>query len=58
MAKVTTNAGKGNHECLVTVKHDGTTYEPGSRIDLTEDQAKALLAAGAIKEMKTSLKAE
>lgn len=31
------------------VEHDGVRYEPGEPIELSEDQAKPLIDAGAIK---------
>lgn len=53
MAKAATVKTKGDFECLVKIKHDGTVYMPGDAIDLTADQAKSLIASGAIKPNKT-----
>ena len=58
MTKSTIPANKGDFECLVLVKHDGTSYAPGSRINLSAEQAKSLLACNAIKEAKTAPKGE
>lgn len=53
MAKAPNVKTKGDFECLVKVKHDGTVYMPGDAIDLTADQAKSLVASGAVKPNKT-----
>jgi hypothetical protein len=42
--------------CLVPVKHDGVAYEVGDKVDLAENQARALLACKAIEEVEPSAK--
>jgi len=60
MAKSTNKSTMGDYKCLVSVRHDGTIYEPGSTIDLNEDQAKALLAVKAVEliNIKPTTKAD
>ncbi len=36
------------YRCLMTIRHDGKVYEPGSSIDLTEEQASVLVENKAI----------
>ena len=46
---------------LEPVKHDGKRYEPGESLTLKADEAKALLASGAIEhevERKSAKKAD
>ncbi len=38
----------GAYVCLEPIKHDGRPFNPGSRIDLTDEQAEPLLALDAI----------
>jgi len=38
----------GVYVCTSTIKHDGRLFKPGSRIDLTDEQAGPLLALVAI----------
>lgn len=58
MAKATTKtsaseetAGTKQYRCLVPIKHDGAAYEIGDKIELSDDQAKALLSCKAIAEV-------
>lgn len=42
----------------VTVKHDGKAYSPKAEVPLTAEQAKPLLALGAIKETEAEAEKE
>ena len=41
-------SGKKTYRAREAVRHDGRYYAPGKEIDLTDDQARPLLAAGVI----------
>jgi hypothetical protein len=62
LAKATTKSSSSSEEavvtkldrCLVPLKHDGVAYEIGDKVDLTENQAKALLSCKAIEVGKSA----
>lgn len=51
MAKAVKSAGNdnGNHICLMTLRHNGVVYPPGSFVELTEEQAESLVASKAVR---------